>query len=356
LHERASIRYRCIQKLQEETPYPLSLCCKVLQVARSGYYHWIHRNEARAQKAQHEAKVIKWIQQIRAEHRYCYGYRRVTKQLLQDHPEEGFSLKQIYTLAHQHQLWATPSRRKGWKTTVTDSTLPVAPNLIQQRFAEVHRPNQVWLGDLTYLWIANQWWYMAAILDLGTREIIGWDLQQSMKTDLVLNALQMALVHRRATPYFDTRRSLQESALFEKTDQEIGSEGFLIFHSDRGCQYASHAYQQALRDHHIVASMSRKGNCYDNAPMESFFHTFKQEMRAWYLTTDRDLPLRSKIFRYIEGYYNTRRLHSALNYQSPRSYCDQFRLQPMNLTPMNTIMHKQKLDLKKSICYTNVSI
>lgn len=334
MHERASIRYRCIQKLQEETPYPLSLCCKVLQVSRSGYYHWIHRNEARLQKAQHEAQVITWIRKIQAEHRNCYGYRRLTKQLHLVHPEEELSLKQIYTLVHRHQLLVTPPRRRVWKTTVTDNTLPVAPNLIQQRFVEVDRPNQVWLGDLTYLWLASQWWYLAAILDLGTREIIGWDLQQNMKTDLVLNALRMALIHRRATPYFDTRRSLQEWSLLEKTNHETTSQGFLVFHSDRGCQYASHAYQQALRDHHIVASMSRKGNCYDNAPMESFFHTFKHEMHAWYQTTDRDLPLRSKIFQYIEGYYNTRRLHSALNYQSPRAYCEQFGTQARNKNPM----------------------
>jgi transposase InsO family protein len=190
----------------------------------------------------------------------------------------------------RHGIRALACRR--FRPTTTDSrhTLPIAPNLLQQEFA-VSAPNQVWLADITYIPTGEGWLYLAAVLDLATRKVVGWAMRDHMRTELVLGALMMAAQRQRPGPG-------------------------LIHHSDRGSQYAAEAYARQLASMKAKASMSRTAYCYDNAPMESFFHSLKVELvhqRSWATREE----ARRDLFGYIEGYYNRQRIHSALGYLTP---------------------------------------
>ena len=184
-------------------------------------------------------------------------------------------------------------RKKFKRTTDSRHKLPVAPNLLNQQF-QVERPNKTWCGDITYLWTLEGWLYLAVIIDLYSRKVVGWALDSQLKTSLALEALRMA--YWRQKP----------------------AKG-LIHHSDRGCQYAAHDYQHELKTFGMTPSMSRKGDCYDNAVVESFFHTLKNDQFGDQIYSTRE-ETRQAVIDYIEMFYNSHRLHSSIGYVSPNDY------------------------------------
>jgi len=291
----------------------------VLDVSRSGYYLWINQKPRRDEQIKQQTLLLKYIRKLFYNSYETYGYRRVQKQLVN---QEGIicSKQRVYILMKQNALHIK-HKRKFIRTTDSNHDLPISLNLIKQSFKEIKRPNQVWLGDITYLWTKENWFYLATIMDLGTRKIIGWSMKPQINTELVLNALYMAILNRKGSPFFHNRLNPQ---LWQPDKENTHLlDQFLVFHSDRGSQYASKAYQQALKDHWILSSMSRRGNCYDNAPMESFFHTLKQDATDRLFQPSRD-EVKSCVFRYIEGFYNYKRLHSSLGYRSPHEYDQMF--------------------------------
>jgi transposase InsO family protein len=227
------------------------------------------------------------ITQVYQESRQTYGCLRITRQLRYDGHRVGKN--RVARIKRQAGLYAK-ARKKFRATTNSRHDFPVAENLLNQNFV-ANRPNQVWVTDLTYVSTGEGWLYLAAVMDLYSRQIVGWAMDRMMTSRLVIQALRQA-VGRRCPPRG------------------------LVHHSDRGCQYASHDYQSVLRDYGFISSMSRKGNCYDNACMESFFHTLKTECVYSCSYHTRNQAIQS-IFEYIEFFYNRKRLHSFLNYMSP---------------------------------------
>ncbi|GAB6843045.1 hypothetical protein JCM2811A_20460 [Methylorubrum rhodinum] len=228
------------------------------------------------------------VRRIHAEHHKRYGSPRVHAALRAE--GRTASRGRVERLMRQHGIRALAGRRFRPCTTDSRHDLPIAPNLLKQQFSAA-LPNTVWLADITYLPTGEGWLYLAAVLDLATRKIVGWSMRDHMRTELTQAALMMA-----------TQRQLPGAGL--------------ICHSDRGSQYAAEAYRKQLADMKATPSMSRTGCCYDNAPMESFFHTLKVELvhqRRW---ATRD-EARRDLFAYIEGYYNRLRIHSALGYITP---------------------------------------
>jgi transposase InsO family protein len=260
--------------------------CRVLQVSRSGYYAWLKAPPVSKRKSE-DAELLERIEEIYKSSYKTYGSPRVHAQLVR----EGFRVgrKRVERLMREAGLEGKVKRK--FKTT-TDSkhSLPVAPNLLDREFYP-ECPDQVWAGDITYIWTMEGWAYLAVLLDLHTRKVIGWALSDSLRTELVEEALRGALGAR------------------------LPSEK-LMHHSDRGCQYASSSYRELLDQHDIEISMSRKGNCWDNAVVESFFGTIKQELvyHCRWLTR---AEARTAIHHYIEVFYNRVRLHSALGYRTP---------------------------------------
>jgi len=262
--------------------------CPLLQVSRSGYYVWAKRPESpRAKRRQHLTGVIR---QAHADSRLLYGSPRVHATVVA--AGERCCLNTVARLMRENQLRAR-TKRKFKITTDSAHDLPVAENLLDRNFAAA-APNGKWVADITYVGTREGWLYLAAIEDLYSRRVVGWAMKERMTADLVITAMKMALTGRRPEPG-------------------------LIHHSDRGSQYASHAFQDLLKAHGIVSSMSRKGDCYDNAVMESFFGTLKKE-----LISLSDFQTRAEaqnaIFEYIEVYYNRQRKHSSLGYVSPVEY------------------------------------
>jgi transposase InsO family protein len=267
--------------------FPIRRLCAVLGVSPSGYYAWRRRTPSARSRA--DAVLELHIRAIYAESQQTYGSPRVHAEL----QGRGFQcgrnrVARLMRLAH---LRARSKRRARVPTTTqVDARLPVAPNRLARDFT-ASAPNEKWVGDITYVPTAEGWLYLAVVMDLFSRRVIGWHLDDTLETSLALGALDMALGRR------------QPSA-------------GVIHHSDRGCQYASAAYQAVLSDHALRASMSRAGNCYDNAPMESFFSTLKSELIHHCLYRTR-AEARHSIVAYIEGFYNAKRRHSALGYRSP---------------------------------------
>jgi putative transposase len=271
---------------QHARTYPVRLMCRVLGVSASGYYAWRSRPESPRAVANRD--LLERIRRIHVAHHGRYGSPRMHAALRAQGDQA--SRGRVERLMRRHGIRALARRR--FRPTTTDSRhqLPIAPNLLQQKFmASV--PNRVWLADITYIPTGEGWLYLAAVLDLATRKVVGWAMRDHMRTELTLGALIMAI--RRQRP---------------------GSG--LLHHSDRGSQYAAEAYSRQLALVKAKPSMSRTGCCYDNAPMESFFHSLKVELvhqRHW---TTRD-EARRDLFGYIEGYYNRQRIHSALGYLTP---------------------------------------
>ena len=268
--------------------FPVRLMCRVLEASPSGFYDWLRRPES--QRAAEDRALIEKIQAVHNESRRTYGSPRVHASL----KAAGYRIgrKRVARLMRENDI--RPRTKRKFKVT-TDSRHdhPIAPNLLDRQFT-VEAPNTVWLADLSYIWTREGWLYLAVVLDLFSRQVVGWAMDEEMSQELTLAALDMALKRRRPLPG-------------------------LMHHSDRGSQYAAGAYRKRLAEHGIVCSMSRKGNCWDNAPMESFFHTLKTELvhHRDYLTRD---DARRDIFEYIEVFYNRQRRHSTLGYLSPAQF------------------------------------
>jgi putative transposase len=283
-------RYQIIQELSKE--HTVAELCDLLSVARSGYYARSKRSESAS--AQLNVTLCGRIQELFEKNRKRYGSPRITFGLRQ----EGYACnhKRVERLMRQQGLRARTRRRYRPKTTDSQQPHPIAPNLLLERAAPV-RPDEVWVTDITYLPTAEGWLYLAGVMDLYSRKVIGWTMQETLETCLPLRALNMALTQR-------------------------GHPLNVLHHSDRGCQYASLQYRQELASNQITASMSRKANCYDNATMESFWSTLKTELPE---KTD-SLPKNSvqrMVFAYIEAYYNRERYHSSLQYKSPVDFENQ---------------------------------
>jgi len=271
---------------EQREAYPVRTLCDVLDVSASGYYDWNAR-DASAQ-ATRRAGLLDDIKRIHAEHHGRYGSPRIHAQLATE--GKSCSLGLVEKLMADNDIHAITKRK--FKPTTTDSkhTLPVAENLLERNF-RTFRPNEKWVADITYIATDEGWLYLAAVMDLCTRKIIGWAMRDHMRTELTLAALIMAV------------------------QMQHPGEG-LIHHSDRGSQYAAGEYVDKLGDYGIRQSMSRKGDCWDNAAMESFFHTLKTELvhHCTFKTKD---DARLALFDYINVYYNRKRIHSALGYLTP---------------------------------------
>lgn len=277
------MRYRFIEK--QKKAWPVTLMCGVLNVSRSGYYDWTGRGLR--QHVRSNMDLDRRIRESFAEHRQRYGAPRIAEAL----HDAGVKCSENRIARRMRTLGLQAIQAKKFKVT-TDSkhSKPVAPDLLKQDF-HAAAPNQKWTSDITYVWTDEGWLYLAVVMDLYSRAIVGWAMNQRMTQELVYDALTMALFRRR----------------FPKTT---------IIHSDRGSQYCSQRYQQLIRSHGLCGSMGHKGNCYDNAVTESFFHSLKVELvhRERYGTRR---MAQSSIFEYIETYYNRQRKHSAIGHRIP---------------------------------------
>jgi putative transposase len=278
------VRFRFIE--QHAGTWPVRLMCRVLEVSPSGYYGW--RSRPRSARSAANRQLLADVRRVHADHQGRYGSPRVHAALRAE--GRSTSRGRVERLMRRHGIRALAGRRFRPCTTDSRHDLPIAPNLLKQEFF-VSVPNKVWLADITYLPTGEGWLYLAAVLDLATRKVVGWSMCDHMRTELTTAALMMADQRQRPTTG-------------------------LVCHSDRGSQYAAEAYRTQLAGMRALPSMSRTACCYDNAPMESFFHTLKVELvhqRRW---ATRD-EARRDLFAYIEGYYNRQRIHSALGYITP---------------------------------------
>lgn len=262
--------------------------CRLLSVSISGYYNW--RNRPLSPRAKENAELANNIKHIFDEEKSRAGAKRIAKRL----KLEGiFAGRHRIARIMRKNGWRAKAARKFKATTNSNHNLPVAPNLLQQNFS-ASRPNEKWVSDITYVWTEEGWLYLAVVMDLYSRMVVGWAMSERMTAKLVMDALQMA-IWRRKRP-----RSV-------------------IIHSDRGSQYCSHDYQKLLAENGFVCSMSKKGDCYDNASMESWNHSFKVEA-----IHGEKFPTRANaknhVFEYIDVYYNRKRLHSRLGYLSPEYF------------------------------------
>ncbi len=268
--------------------YPVSVLCETLRVSLSGYYAWKKRPVSQHQRE--DQQLAEQIQVVYHSCRQVYGSPRIHVELR----EQGItsSRKRVARLMREQGLSA---RRRQHKTITTKSEpgARVAPNLLDQKFT-ASRPNEKWTGDITAVWTYEGWLYLAVVLDLFSRQVIGWAMAATQDETLIERALRMALLGRQPSPG-------------------------LLFHSDRGSQYTSDAYRAVLAEAQITVSMSRTGNCYDNAVTESFFGTLKGECveRSCFQTRS---EARQAIFEYVECFYNRVRRHSSLGYVSPVAY------------------------------------
>jgi putative transposase len=279
--------YRFISAEKARTP--VSLACRWLGVSRSGYYEWATR--APSQRALTDAWLIERIRAIHTAHRGVYGAPRIHADLRMAHGVR-VSRKRVERLMRAAGISGLV-RRKRARTTIRMPGVRVADDLVERRFRP-GAPNVLWIADVTYLRTWEGWLYLAAVQDAYSRRIVGWSMADHMRSELVVDALQMAIARRRPAPG-------------------------LIHHSDSGAQYVSLAFGQAARDAGIARSMGSVGDCYDNAVAESFFATLKKELvhrRSW--PTRRELT--SEIFEYLEAFYNRTRRHSTLGYLTPADY------------------------------------
>lgn len=272
----------------EKANYPLILLCRVMKVASSGYYAWLASGKTKRQKE--NEKLIPLILEISRESDRTYGERRIAEAL----NAHGIPCGRVRAATLMRLAGVSVKRKKKFRVT-TDSRhkLPVAPNLLNRDF-EVAEPNSVWVSDITYVWTREGWLYLATVLDLFSRQVVGWAMSNRITQELVMDAFTMALWRRRPSPG-------------------------LILHSDRGSQYCGQAFQQLLKNSGAISSMSRKGDCWDNAVAESFFGTLKTERVSWRSYQTREEAKRD-IVDYLEMFYNSRRLHSYLGYVSPRQF------------------------------------
>ena len=268
--------------------FSVTLMCELLNVSRSAYYDWLHATPSKT--ATEDIMLMDKINVIFNEGRGSYGTRRIKQSL----KNKGFrvSRRRIGRLLKKLKL-CCKTKRKFKATTDSKHSLQVAPNLLNRQFAP-SQPNRFYAGDITYIPTNEGWLYLAVVIDLYSRKIVGWSMANDMKTKLVNDALLMALWQRKPLRG-------------------------LIWHTDRGSQYASHSHRAILQQHGIKQSMSRKGNCWDNSVSESFFHTLKTELIHHQKFKTRE-EAKAAIFEYIEVFYNRVRMHSANDYMSPIEY------------------------------------
>jgi putative transposase len=268
--------------------YGVKRMCRALRVSRSGYYAW--RGRPASQRAQANEALVAQIQEEHRTSRQTYGSPRIHAALQRKGTACGRN--RVARLMRRHGITARKAHRRFPQTTVRNSWAKPASNLLNQDFSSP-AADRKWVTDITYIDTAEGWLYLASVLDLFSRRVVGWAMADHMGTSLVQEALQMAILQRHPP------------------------QGWM-HHSDQGSQYTSEAYQQALAAHHCQVSMSRVGNCFDNAAMESFFATLKTECTRQRFATRSQA--RTTIFEYIEGWYNPKRLHSALDYLSPTEF------------------------------------
>lgn len=280
------MRYRAIQA--HDRRYPIRLMCRTLAVSPAGYYAWRARPESR--RSADTRTLLSAIRVIHRESRETYGSPRIWDALI----KQGHGVGEHRVARLMRRAGIRAKTVKKWRAT-TQSThrLPVAENTLNRQFTVAH-PNRVWAGDVTYVWTTEGWLYLAVVLDLYSRRVVGWAMGTRLTVELAEHALIMALVNRHPR-------------------------AGLLHHSDRGSQYAATSYQQVLTTHGMIPSMSRTGNCWDNACVESFFGTLKRELvyHRHYATRE---EATQDIFEYIEVFYNQRRRHSTLAYDSPVEY------------------------------------
>lgn len=280
------MRYQFIQAHRRE--FQVRLMCRVLEVSRGGFYLWLKRPASR--RSVENCRLLLEIRAIHKASRETYGSPRVHAQL--QSPSKSCGRNRVARLMRENGIRAK-RKRKFRATTDSKHNSPVQENILGRRF-DVETPNKAWVGDITYIPTQEGWLYLAALMDLHSRRIVGWCMDNRISRHLVARALEMACFQRSPEPG-------------------------LLHHSDRGSQYASHDYQKLLKDHGIVCSMSRKGNCWDNAAMESFFSTLKMEL-VYHRNYESRAQAQADIFDYIEVFYNRQRLHSALGYRSPAAF------------------------------------
>ncbi len=257
-------------------------------MSRSGYYSW--RSRGKSKRQQEYERLIPEVRKIHRESREIYGARRISGELEANGESCGrYKAGTLMKLAGV----AAKQRKKYKATTDSKHDNPVSPNLLKREFA-ADEPNRVWCSDITHIWTAEGWLYLAVILDLFSRSVVGWSLSSRITKKLVMDALRMAIWRRRP-------------------------ENGLIFHSDRGSQYCSNDFQKMLLSHNMLSSMSRKGDCWDNAVPESFFGTLKTE-RVYFSNYKTREEARRDIIDYIEMFYNSKRRHSYLGYKSPKEF------------------------------------
>jgi putative transposase len=282
------MRYQFIK--EHCSKFRVQKICRILKVSRSAYYRWLISPES--DKKKEDERLLKKIIKIHEKSWRTYGVGRITRQLRKEGEKCG--THRVARIMEENGIYSC-HRRKYKATTNSKHSIPVAPNMLAQDFTAT-KHNQKWVGDITYIPTEEGWLYFAGVEDLFNRKVVGWAFSERITKELTITAIEQAI--GRAKP-----------------------ERGLIFHSDRGVQYAAYAYQDVLRDNGIRQSMSRKGNCYDNACMESFFATLKKDLVYRYKFKTRS-EAKLKIIEYIETFYNSYRMHSSLGYQSPKDYAD----------------------------------
>lgn len=273
----------------ERAEHSISQLCKVLGVSRVGYYAW--RRRPRSAREQRDSELMRLVEDIFRDSRDTYGAPRVHAELRARGVRVG--KKRVARLMRGLELEGVSRRGKRRRTTTPNPAAPPAPDLVKRNFV-AERPDQLWLADITYLPTYEGWLFLAVVMDVCSRKIVGWAMREDLKAELVVDALGMAVTRRRPKPG-------------------------LVHHSDRGSQYTSLSFGRTLRDSGLLASMGRRGDAYDNAPVESVISTIKNELvnRSRFRTRDQ---ARLAVFDYIETFYNPRRLHSSLGHRSPDDY------------------------------------
>ena len=269
--------------------WPIDLMCRVLGVKRNGYYGYQKRNRDRPDDPEHK-DMLAWVKKIARLTDYSYGTRRMKEALN--------ALSYLVSRSKARKLMKEAGvqvryRKKHKVTTNSNHKQPVFDNLLKRDF-DAKQPNQVYASDITYIWTQEGWLYLAVVIDLYSRKVVGWSMSSRMKAQLVCDAMEMAIWQRRP-------------------------QAGLIHHSDRGSQYASKSFRKLLEKHGFKGSMSRKGDCWDNAVVESFFGSLKQERVHWRNYQTRH-EAQQDILNYISMFYNPHRLHSYLGYKSPNQY------------------------------------
>ncbi len=279
------MKFKVIEQLRQE--HPVRLMCRLFGASASGYYAWRKRPES---KRSREDRVI--LQKIQVQHKQSkgtYGSPRIHHALTGQ--GERYSRKRIERLMRENGIIGIQKRK--FRVMPREDARPPAPNLVRRQF-DVDVPNAVWAGDMTYLWTPAGWVFLAVVLDLFSRRVVGWAISRSPNAQLMITAMARAVYQRRPRPG-------------------------LISHSDQGCQYTSVSYREYAERHGILVSMSRRGNPWDNAVVESFFATLKTELGDSFISYE---ATQREIFEYIEGFYNTRRIHTSIGWMSPMQFED----------------------------------